>query len=321
MARRPRFSTGERWRIVFFRTEMQLSLKQIAKRVRCSVGEVHRILSTYYATDDILDRGHSGRPGVMTQDDAALLDRLITLEPSLTSAALVRKLLLHTGRRYDERTVRRYRHSVLQYHAVHERVRERLTAAHKTARVQFAQAHSNDNFHYVGFSDEKCFILKNTGNVVFIKRGQHIPAREVRDVTARVWVWGCVWYNHKSTLHTTRLTMNMHRYTSVLANHLLPSMPGGNRHLFMQDNSSVHTCPFTRNWLVANAVRVLPSWPAHSPELNAVEYVWNWMTAFVKKEAPTDRVSLKRAIRLAWQQLPQTKIRACIDHTTVDKNN
>lgn len=185
------------------------------------------------------------------------------------------------------------------------------------ARVAFARAHSSDNFHYVGFSDEKCFVLKNTGNVVYIKKGQRIPAREMQNVKAIVWVWGCVWYNHRSTLHTTRRTTNMQRYTNVLATHLLPSLPAGNRHLFMQDNHPSHICPFTMNWLANNAVRVLPHWPAHSPEFNAIEYVWNWMTAFVKKEAPNNRDSLKRAIRLAWQQLPVAKIRACIDHIPV----
>ena len=317
MARVPRLSTGERWRIVFFRTEMHLQLKQIAKRMRCSVGEVHRVLSTYYTTNDVVNVPRGRRAGHMSEDHVATLDRIITSNPRLTSTALVNEMTRRTGTRYAASTLRTYRHSILKYHAVHERIRERLTAAHMAARVAFAQSHIHNNFRCVGFSDEKCFILKNTGNVVYIKKGQRIPAREVKNVKAIVWVWGCIWYNGRTTLHTQRNAFNIARYINTLTNHLLPSWPTSTRFLFMQNGASWHTSPQTRTWLTNNAIHVLPNWPAHSPELNAIEYVWNWMTAFVKQEAPNDRTSLKRAIRLAWQQLPQSTIRECVDHIPV----
>ena len=91
-------------------------------------------------------------------------------------------------------------------------------------------------------------------------------------------------------------------------------MPTDRRYRFMHDNAPPHKARHTQNWLSDFAVRVLPNWPPHSPEFNAIEYIWNWMASFIRAQAPNSRASLKRAARLAWQQLPQTTVRACIDH-------
>jgi transposase len=250
----------------------------------------------------------------MSEEHQHLLDTIIASNPRLTSQALSAELARRVNVQYATRTIRRYRVTSLGYHSVHERLREKLTASHIARRLAFTVAHFNTNFHLILFSDEKCFILKNTGNVVFIKAGESVPEREVHDVKASVWVWGCVWYNGRTTLHTTSSRMNGNRYTAALANHLLPSIPAGTRHRFMQDGDPSHTCKHTQNWLRDFGVSLLPNWPPHSPDLNAIEYIWNWMRMFVNKEAPNTRASLKRAVRLAWQQLPQSKIQSCIDH-------
>lgn len=309
-----RLPPSQRWRIVFLRTENHLSLRKISKIIKCSLDTVQRVMAKYYSTQDVSDRCRSGRPATMNADTLAALERIIVAHPSFTSAALVTALYNRVGIRISSQTIRRVRTKVLGFHSVHEHIQQSLTQRHMTARVQFAQNHINNDFHHICFSDEKMFVLKNTGNVIWIRPGDERKVREIEDVNATVMVWGCIWYSGKSTLHTTSKTINRHTYTDILANHLLPTMPTSSRFIFQHDNAKPHIAKHTQNWLQQFGVRLLPSWPARSPEFNAIEYVWSWMTSYVKTQAPTTREQLKRAIRLAWQNIPQDTVRAYIDH-------
>ena len=236
------------------------------------------------------------------------------IQPSSTSTSLANQMTTATGQRISPRTIRRARAQTLGYHPVHEIITRTLTPSSKEARLRFASTHIHSNWHHVLFSDEKLFVLLNTGRVVWIKSGESIPMRDVSEQKASVLVWGCVWYGGKSSLHTTSKTVTAQRYTDILARHLLPIMPGGSRFRFQHDNATPHKAAHTRNWLAEFRVNVLPDWPPYSAELNPIEHVWPWMARFVNTEAPTNRRQLKRAIRMAWQQIPQSTIQAYIDH-------
>jgi hypothetical protein len=48
--------------------------------------------------------------------------------------------------------------------------------------------------------------------------------------------------------------------------------------------------------------------------MNCIEHVWAWMNNFIKGESPTTSDEFKRAIKLAWKNLPQETIQNFIDH-------
>lgn len=189
-----------------------------------------------------------------------------------------------------------------------------LKQGEMTRRLNFANNNFNNNFHNVFFSDDMLFVLAKTGTVHWVKKGAPPPSKEVDDMKASVLVWGAVSWSYKSTLHTCSKTVNAQYYTNKLTTHLLPTMPNFNRYIFQHDNASPHTAKYTKNWLVAMGVKVLEDWPPYSPELNIIEHVWSWMTAYINKERPKNRRELKRYIRAAWNEIPQNVIQAYINN-------
>ena len=58
----------------------------------------------------------------------------------------------------------------------------------------------------------------------------------------------------------------------------------------------------------------MEDFPAKSPDLNAIEYVWGWVKHSVAAREPHNYETLQAAILAAWDELPQTTIRHFIDH-------
>ena len=310
----PQISDADRHKIVVFYKDLHLSLRQIAIRVGCTYHAVHHTIQRYHETGGVANRSGQGRPSVMNSTSLKRLNRLIRSRPSSTATALATAMTKHTNQRISPRTIQRARTHSLGFHPVHQIITQSLSQGAKTKRLNYATTHLNSDFHNVSFSDEKQFVLQNTGEVVWIKDGEAIPTREVAQMKASIMVWGCVWFWGKSELYTTRSTINAQHYTSILASHLLPCMPTSSRFLFMHDNAAPHKAKHTRDWLVNFGVNELPDYPPYSPELNPIEHVWSWMSAFVNGEGPTNQQSLERAVELAWQEIPQSRIQAYIEH-------
>jgi transposase len=313
----PQISDKDRWKIVAFFTDLHLSQHQIARNVGCCQEAVRQTLQRYHDTGGVTNRTGQGRPTLMNSSSLHRLDRIIRSSPSATSISLATAMTAQTGQRISPRTIRRARTHSLGFHPVHEIITHALTQGNIHKRLSFATAHLNSNYHHILFSDEKLFVLQNTGQVVWIKKGEAIPTREVDQMKASVMTWGCVWYGGKSTLHTTNKNINAQEYTSILSKHLLPCMPEGSRFRFQQDNASPHKAKHTAEWLAEFGVNVLPDWPPYSPELNPIEHVWSWMAAFVNGEGPKNQAQLERAIHLAWQEIPQNTIKSYIEHLPI----
>ena len=126
---------------------------------------------------------------------------------------------------------------------------------------------------------------------------------------------GGSWYKGKSDLYITRRTFNAARYVEALQEALEPHLPLG-RHRFIQDGVPFHWTRVVSDWFAANRVRLVEDFPARSPDLNAVEYVWSWMKHTVAGHEPHDYDSLEVAIHDAWEKLCQTTIRHYIDHVS-----
>jgi transposase len=56
----------------------------------------------------------------------------------------------------------------------------------------------------------------------------------------------------------------------------------------------------------------MDTYPAASPDLNAVESVWPWMNHYVQRRHPDSQQRLERLVRQAWTAIPQHVIQGYI---------
>ncbi|GFU64282.1 transposable element Tcb2 transposase [Trichonephila clavipes] len=134
-------------------------------------------------------------------------------------------------------------------------------------------------WNQVVFSDESRFNLSSDDNRVRVwrPRGKRFnPAfvlQQYTAPTASVMVWGVIAYNTRLPLVLIRGPMTAQRYVhDFLQPHVLPLMQRLLGAIFQQDNARPHMARVSQDCLCT--VTTLP-WPARSPDLSRIEYIWD----------------------------------------------
>ena len=90
-------------------------------------------------------------------------------------------------------------------------------------------------------------------------------------------VWAAVAHGYRSPLVVIEGNLNAQRYRDdILAHHVIPLFHNkANISIFQHDNATSHTARDTVNFLRTNNIDFNDDWPANSPDLNPIEYVWD----------------------------------------------
>ncbi|GFW39531.1 transposable element Tc1 transposase [Trichonephila clavipes] len=80
----------------------------------------------------------------------------------------------------------------------------------------------------------------------------------------------------------------------------------GDKFIFMDDNATCHRTLVVQDCLDSEGIQRLV-WPAHSPDLNPIENVWDALGRQVagRNYPPTNKNTLIRALTEEWDKLPQ----------------
>ncbi|GFU37480.1 DDE_3 domain-containing protein [Trichonephila clavipes] len=127
--------------------------------------------------------------------------------------------------------------------------------------------------------------------------------------TAGVMFWGVIAYDSRSTLIVMNRTLTGQRYVDgFLQPHVGPFLNGLPGAIFQQDNAHPHAARVAQDFLPH--FQTIP-WPARSPYLSPVEYVWDQL----KRKMPSCHSvhDLQLAVQDLWTHLPQDNIRCLIN--------
>lgn len=204
-----------------------------------------------------------------------------------------------------------------------------LTHQQKKQRVQWAKQYRKftmEDWSHVIWTDE-CFIeLDDHRGWVFVTRNlleRHDEKCVIGTFTqspVRVMVWGCIMNGVKGPLVVLEYPggkgggFDGVRYKEQVLEKVVrgfcEDMKKKRGQIFyQQDGAPAHRKGFVKQWFCDNDIPLLYH-PPSSPDLNAIENVWDDLKKIIRAlpRKPTTVAKLQAAVFQAWEDLPQTKI-------------
>ncbi|CAF4022951.1 unnamed protein product [Rotaria sordida] len=181
------------------------------------------------------DRYNAGRPPALDSTQIKQLDRTIQQNRSATAAELLSLTHFNT----TERTIRNYRLS-LGYRPRKSVITVKSTNINEQKRYQFAALHHRTHIKNYIFEDE-CYVgLRNTRQVVWCKRGEPTPKKEVSSLRAHVNLIGFIWWTGY-IFHRFDNWLNSDTYCDTVNEALSEHLHKFNGFLYISDGVKWHT--------------------------------------------------------------------------------
>ena len=192
-----------------------------------------------------------------------------------------------------------------------------LSAKHRRDRMDFALAHKDwtvEDWKRVVWSDEtKINRMGSDGRQwVWKKAGEELSDRVVQGTRkfggGSLMVWGCMLWEGVGYACKIDGRMDGELHVKILQDELQESINYYNKTkddiIFQQDNDSKHTCHKARNWFQDHDFNVM-LWPAHSPDLNPIEHLWNHLKRRLAgyEEEAKGMLELWERVQVEWDKI------------------
>ncbi|KAL0148612.1 hypothetical protein M9458_056052 [Cirrhinus mrigala] len=167
-------------------------------------------------------------------------------------------------------------------------------------------------------NDESRFTLSTCDrrDRVWRRRGERSAACNIlqhdRFGSGSVMVWGGISLEGRTALHVlARGSLTAIRYRDEILRPLVRPYAGavGPGFLLMQDNARPHVVGVCQQFLQDEGIDAM-DWPAHSPDLNPIEHIWDIMSRSIHQRhvAPQTVQELADALVQVLEEIPQETI-------------
>ena len=117
-------------------------------------------------------------------------------------------------------------------------------------------------------------------------------------------------YGLKENLIVVQGNLNSQGYINqILQPEAVPFLQRHGPAILMHDDARPHATKICRQFLNRNNVNLLP-WPAVSPDINSIEYIWDYIGRKVQARGNIDNLrDLNKALIQEWNNIPNIVIR------------
>ncbi len=267
------------------------------------------------------EKTQPGRPQLLTNEIKYFICAKTIMFPETSGAEMANEILQFFGVQASDDTINNCRHKYAFKYGSRVRCLP-LLPHHKQNRYIFSQWFLTNRINHrrILFSDESWFELGSLNHYVWRVEGEVYPSVIKTDAVhpPKVMIWGAIGYNFRSNLVVFTKSVNSDVYISqaIIGSNLKATADyvyGNRGWIFQQDNARPHTAKNTIAKLNQIGIQLLPSWPAHSPDLSPIEIVWAIMGRRVEKYRPKNIDQLSQILFFVWNNLSFATINSLID--------